>query len=148
MKILQKAYEKGKNHFDYKNGALASMLGGIAIGLINYQEGINSALSSGGKEAAKILALASFNLKTAEKLATRIKNKPLAIATAGLVTGAIATGITYAIHELAPGTPCPFYSTLPTLATAPFAFAGWGWRKRNKLEKTLTENPEPLLIKN
>ena len=135
--VLGRIYHNGKDYFDYKGGIVSSALGGLAIGLINCREGIEYALSSGGKEAGKVLVLASFNLKTAEKLSTGIKNKPLAITLSGIIPAAIATGVTYAIHKFTPGTPYPFYSTLPTLVAAPFAFGCWGLFKRNGLEKKL-----------
>ncbi len=112
-----------KENVDYKKGALFGGLAGVAVGLINCGKGLEYALSSGSKEAAKCLAIGTMNISICQKLATSIENKTKAYVLATVVPALLSMGITYSVHAYIKGTPYPLRSTAPTAVSAPFFLA-------------------------
>lgn len=108
--------------FDFKKGVIFGGLSRIAIGAINYREGLEYAFSSGGKEAGRAIALGSLNMGLCRKLATGIEDKTKALFYGTLVPTAISVLSTYGIHEFIEGTPHPIESTAPSLLSIPLFF--------------------------
>lgn len=137
---------ENKNWFqrnvDYKKGTLFASLAGGAVGLINYGNGIEYSLSSGGKEFAKCMVAGTINFSLCRHLATNIKSRARAYTLATVVPAVLSMGLTYGVHKYLKGTPYPLKSTAPTALAAPF-FAAIAIRERKLHDKkTLEENLE------
>ena len=132
--LTRNSYEFLKRNIDYKKGALFAGIAGLAVGAINFREGIEYAASSGTKEGAKCLLIGTMNLSICRKLATSIENKVKAITLATVAPTILSIGLTYGVHAYVKGTPYPIKSTAPTALSAPF-FLALALRERRLAEK-------------
>ena len=82
------------------------------------------------KQATYTFFVGGSIIKSCEYLATKIKNKSLAIASAIILPSALTLMLTYGVHNLK-GTPEPEKSTIPTIIIIP-ATAYWATRKRRQ----------------
>lgn len=135
-----------KRNIDYKKGAIFGGLAGVAVGIINSSKGLEYALSSGSKEAAKCMLIGTMNLSICQKLATSIENKIKAYTLATIIPTILSVGLTYSVHAYLKGTPYPLRSTAPTALSAPF-FAAIAIRARKLEEKRLSELNQKTLEK-
>lgn len=78
--------------------------------------------------------LGGIFMKGCENLATKIKNRTLAIVASVIIPSALILLLTYTIHNFK-GTPKPLESTIPTILIIP-ATAVWGYWKRKQIEKS------------
>lgn len=134
-------YSLLKKNIDYKKGAIFGGLAGLAVGLINCREGLEYALSSGSKEAAKCMAIGTMNISICQKLATSIENKVKAYTLATIIPAVLSMGITYGVHAYLKGTPHPIKSTSPTALSAPF-FLAIAMRARKLADKEIQNSLE------
>jgi hypothetical protein len=126
------------HHFiDYKIGISGAVfMGGVVFG-INYfatyelAGSVTAALKQGGYT----FLLGGIFMKGCENLATKIKNKTVAIVASVVIPSALTLALTYTMHNFK-GTPKPLDSTIPTLLIIP-ATAVWGYRKRKQLDMEL-----------
>ncbi len=73
-------------------------------------------------------------MKGCKYLATKIKKKSLALATAIIVPSLFSISMVYGIHQMKGTTPKPLESTIPTATLIIPATAFWGNKKRKELE--------------
>jgi hypothetical protein len=119
---------------DYKIGiAGAVFMGGVVFG-INYfsTREITGSFTAALKQGSYTFFLGGIFMKGCENLATKIKNRTLAILLSVLIPSALTLILTYTMHNFK-GTPKPLESTIPTLLIIP-ATAVWGLKKRNQIE--------------
>lgn len=125
-------YEKGKNYIDYKLGVLgAGFMGGL-VWMINGSGGDASIAAL--KQGAYSFFIGGFIMKTCESLATKIRDRRLALTSSVIVPSLITVGSTYAVHKYIKESPKPLESTVPTMVLVPLACAAWGIKKRKNLE--------------
>ncbi|MBI2449700.1 hypothetical protein HYV49_05380 [Candidatus Pacearchaeota archaeon] len=129
--IVEKLYTWSKNYVNYKIGSIAGLIGGSVVYYINREHGFIPAAGAFGKQFLYNLFIGGFNVKTCEKLATKIKSKSIAIAASTLVPTFQAFAITYSIHKFG-GTPEAFDSSIwQVYVNIPICFAfGLIYRKR------------------
>jgi len=140
MKKLQQAAKTSKKFIDYKIGFLgAFFLGGVvfAINFFTTHE-IAGSITAAVKQGTYTFFLGGVFMKGCENLATKIKNRTLALVAAIVIPSALTLLLTFTMHNFR-GTPKPLESTIPTLLIIP-ATAVWGWKKRTIAEKS----PDPL----
>jgi len=87
------------------------------------------------KQGGYTFLLGGIFMKGCENLATKIKNRSLAIFASIVIPSALTLILTYTMHNFK-GTPKPLESTVPTLLIIP-ATAVWGYRKRKQMEAIL-----------
>lgn len=107
----------------------ALFLGLVVFGVNAAEHGAMAALPAALKQATYTYFVAGFITRLGENLAVRIEPMPLALLAAVVAPSSIAISLTFGLHSLR-GTPETFYSTLPTIISAPPAFLVWGWKKR------------------
>jgi hypothetical protein len=136
MAKLQKISNIGRRFIDYKIGiAGAIFLGGVVFG-INYftTHEITGSVTAAIKQGGYTFLLGGIFMKGCENMATKIKNRSLAIFASIVIPSALTLILTYTMHNFK-GTPKPLESTFPTLLIIP-ATAVWGYRKRTNSEKS------------
>ena len=79
--------------------------------------------------------------KMAERLATEIRIKTIALIAACIIPSMVSISLTFGMHNLK-GTPKPLQSTIPTtIMVIPSTFI-WGYINRRKMEKKESEETE------
>jgi len=130
--LLKRISNFGSKFIDYKMGLIgAGIMSSLVFG-INYHE-TNELFGSSTaalKQATYTFFVGGSIIKSCEYLATKIKNKSLAIASAIILPSALTLMLTYGVHNLK-GTPEPEKSTIPTTIIIP-ATAYWATRKRRQ----------------
>jgi len=122
---------------DFKIGiAGAFFLGGVVFG-INYfaTHEIAGSFTAALKQGSYTFLFGGIFMKGCENLATKIKQRKLAIVAAVIIPSALTLILTFTMHNFK-GTPKPLESTIPTLLIIP-ATAVWGYRKRKQLDMEL-----------
>lgn len=92
-------------------GSLAGLITGSVVFVINMPHGYLPALGSFVKQFAFNVIMAGFNVRTCEKLASRISNRTLSLIAASITPTVQAFVVLFAIHYFG-GTPKPSASTL------------------------------------
>lgn len=82
----------------FKWGSVVGGVQGIVVYFINSGHGFGPASFAFLKQLLYGIFIAGFNIKTCQKLAERIKSKPVALISASLFTAAQSFVIVYAIH--------------------------------------------------
>ena len=110
-------------------------MGSVVFG-INYfaTHEIAGSVTAALKQGGYTFLLGGIFMKGCENLATKIKNRTLAIVASIIIPSALTLLLTYAMHNFK-GTPKPLESTIPTLLIIP-ATAVWGYRKRKYSEES------------
>lgn len=143
MGKLQQVANSSKKIIDYRIGFLGALfLGGVVFG-INYfaTNNISGSFTAALKQGIYTFFLGGIFMKGCENLATKIKNRTLAIAAAIVIPSALTLLLTFTMHNFK-GTPKPLESTFPTMLIIP-ATAVWAYRKRTNFAKSA----EPLTHK-
>lgn len=109
--LLRRAYDWSSNYVNYRMGSLSGLIGGGIIYYINHEYGFLPAAGGFTKQFLYNIFIAGFNIKTCEKLAKKIKSKPVSIIASAIIPTAQAFVITYGIHKLG-GTPEAFDSSI------------------------------------
>lgn len=132
---LQKKNELGNNpYFNLKIGIGGALFMSILVYFINADHGAWPASIAAFKQAAYTFLMAGTNLKIAENLAIRIKQKVVSFFIAVIVPSVITIAATYLVHSLK-GTPEPFASTIPTMMLGPPSIALFVYQKQRQLSK-------------
>jgi hypothetical protein len=119
---------------DYKIGISGAVfMGGVVFG-INYFSTyeITGSVTAAIKQGSYTFLLGGIFMKGCENLATKIKNRTLAIVASVVIPSALTLILTYTMHSFK-GTPKPLESTIPTLLIIP-ATAVWGLKKRKQIK--------------
>lgn len=122
--------------FDYKTSSLGAVIMGSIVYYINSEYGIEAASIAAAKQSSYTFLAGGFFLKMSENLATYFESETVTKLSSVVLPSALTIALTYGIHALK-GTPEPFASTLPTIATAPPGFIWWSNKKRKQLENIL-----------
>lgn len=131
--LFRRISDFGGRFIDYKMGLLgAGIMSGLVFG-VNYHETqeLTGSSTAALKQAAYTFTVGGSIIKSCEYLATRIRDKSLAISSAIILPSALTLTLTYGVHSLK-GTPEPEKSTIPTVVIIP-ATAYWATRKRRQL---------------
>jgi hypothetical protein len=134
---LQQIFNFSHRFIDYKIAITGAVfLGGVVFG-INYfaTHEIAGSVTAALKQGGYTFLLGGIFMKGCENLATKIKNRTLAIVASIIIPSALTLLLTYTMHNFK-GTPKPLESTIPTLLIIP-ATAVWGYRKRKQLDMEL-----------
>ena len=139
---MKRFIKRGSKIIDYKMAIYGALVMGGVVFSINYNtdNGISGAITAALKQATYTFFLGGIFMKGCEHLATRIKNKIVAIILASLIPSIITLILTYNVHKLK-GTPKPLESTIPTLIIIP-ATVIWGYKRRKELHLKLDEVSE------
>lgn len=133
--LLRRISNFGSKFIDYKLGLIgAGIMSSLVFG-VNYC-GTHELLGSSTaalKQATYTVFVGGSIMKSCEYLATRIKNKSLAITSAIVLPSALTLILTYGVHNLK-GTPEPEKSTIPTIMVLP-ATAYWATKKRREADQ-------------
>jgi len=146
--MLKKALKTGSKFVDYKMGIAGSIVMAIVIFSINYfgkripleyQDDLFFwSTVAALKQAIYTFFFGGIIMKGAERFATEISRRVLALTLATLVPSIVSIMLTYTVHSMK-GTPCPLESTIPTMIFVfPSTFI-WGLMNRRKMEKRLAE---------
>ncbi len=130
--MLKRVIKFGSRFIDYKMGMAGSVVMGGVVFCINFfsTQNISGSLTASLKQASYTFIFGGLLMKGCELIATRIKNKWLAISSSMLIPSTFTLLLTFFMHNLK-GTPKPLESTLPTLIIIP-ATAIWGYMKRKE----------------
>ena len=126
--MLDKALRLFKSVIDPKMGLLGACFLGTTVFFINLKYGWEFGLAAALKQATYTFFFGGFIVRLCEILAIRFDKRVWGIFWGTLVPTCLAITATFTVHSLK-GTPEPYWSTLPTLLTAPPAFFVWSWRK-------------------
>jgi len=142
--VLRRAYDWSTNYVNYKMGSLTGLIGGGIVYYINHEHGFLPAAGGFGKQFSYNVFIAGFNIKTCEKLAKKIKSKPVAILASTIIPTAQAFAITYGIHKLG-GTPEAFDSSIwQVYVNAPTFFVlglMYGRKQNNSSDSVIDSSP-------
>jgi hypothetical protein len=138
---LAAAWDFAKRYIDFGMAWKGAAFLGTVVYVINLPHGPWAALPAALKQAAYTYLVAGFVTRLAENLAVNIDRRALALLAGLLVPSCVAIGLTFTLHSLK-GTPEPFYSTVPTMLTAPPAFLWWASRKRNQFDASQSPQTE------
>jgi len=137
MPTFQKIFKFGHRFIDYKIAITGAVFLGSVVFAINYfaTDEIAGSFTAGLKQGGYTFLLGGIFMKGCENLATKIKNRTLAILASVVIPSALTLLLTYTMHNFK-GTPKPLESTIPTMLIIP-ATAVWGYRKRKQLDVML-----------
>ena len=135
---LSEIYNKSKQYFDYKLGAIGASGMAILVAGINSSEGLWGATTAAMKQGAYTLTLGGFVAKACERLALSFDKKITAYSAAILLPSIFTISLTYGVHNLK-GTPKPLESTIPTAIIAPIGCACLARIKRKNIERLLEQ---------
>lgn len=130
--LFRRISDFGGRFIDYKMGLIgAGIMSSLVFG-VNYHETqeLFGSSTAALKQAIYTFFVGGFIMRSCEYLATRIKTKSLAIASAIILPSALTLTLTYGVHNLK-GTPKPKKSTIPTTLVIP-STAYWATRKRKQ----------------
>jgi len=112
-------------------GLAGALIMGAIVWFINMGYGWWPATTAALKQAAYTFLFGGILIKILDTIASRIRNRYVAVISATLFVSVITIILVYIVHNLK-GTPRPFESTLPTIIMAPPGFLALAIRKRLK----------------
>jgi hypothetical protein len=149
--MIKKTLKAGSKFVDYKMGIAGSIVMAVVIFSINYfgkripaeyQDNLLFWSSVAAlKQATYTFFFGGIIMKGAERLATEISQRGVALTLACVVPSLVTITLTFTMHSLK-GTPRPFESTIPTILFVFPSTAIWGYMNRRKLEKKAEESLE------
>ena len=107
---------------------------GSAVYYVNSNYGFQLSIIAAMKQFTYSFFLSGFLAKMAENITVSIKDKRKAIMTAVVSISLFTSIMVYILHSFK-GTPEPFYSSIPTIVTSPFALFYVALKKRNKFDR-------------
>ena len=142
--MIKKVLKFGSKYVDYRMGIAGSVVMAVVVFSINYfgkripeeyQDHLVfwSAVAA-LKQGTYTFFFGGVIMKGAERFATEISKRGLALVLACVVPSLVSITLTYTLHSFK-GTPRPFESTIPTMILVFPSTAVWGYINRRKLEK-------------
>ena len=128
---LHKASHFIGRFINMKMGLAGALIMGAIVWFINMGYGWWPATTAALKQAAYTFLFGGILIKILDTIASRIRNRYVAVITATLLVSVVTIILVYIVHNLK-GTPRPFESTLPTIIMAPPGFLALAIRKRIK----------------
>jgi hypothetical protein len=146
--MIKRVLNYGSRYVDYRMGMIGSLVMAIVVFSINYfgkrtpleyQDNIMfwSAVAA-LKQATYTFFFGGVIMKGAERLATEITKRGLALVLACILPSLVSITLTFTMHSMK-GTPRPLESTIPTLFFVLPSTAIWGYISRKKKDKQLQE---------
>jgi len=146
--MIKKTLKAGSKFVDYKMGIAGSIVMAIVIFSINYfgkrippeyQDNLFFwSTVAAMKQATYTFFFGGVIMKSAERLATEISRRGLALVLACIVPSLVSITLTFTMHSMK-GTPRPLESTIPTMFFVFPSTAVWGYMSRKKKEKKAEE---------
>ena len=124
-------YHHISRFINIKMGLAGALIMGAIVWFINMGYGWWPATTAALKQAAYTFLFGGILIKILDTIASRIRNRYIAVISATLLVSVITIILVYIVHNLK-GTPRPFESTLPTIIMAPPGFLALAIRKRIK----------------
>ncbi len=124
-------YHHISRFINIKMGLAGALIMGAIVWFINMGYGWWPATTAALKQAAYTFLFGGILIKILDTIASRIRNRYVAVISATLFVSVITIILVYIVHNLK-GTPRPFESTLPTIIMAPPGFLALAIRKRLK----------------
>ncbi len=124
-------YHHISRFINIKMGLAGALIMGAIVWFINMGYGWWPATTAALKQAAYTFLFGGILIKILDTIASRIRNRYVAVISATLLVSVITIILVYIVHNLK-GTPRPFESTLPTIIMAPPGFLALAIRKRLK----------------
>ena len=124
-------YHHISRFINIKMGLAGALIMGAIVWFINMGYGWWPATTAALKQAAYTFLFGVILIKILDTIASRIRNRYIAVITATLLVSVVHIILVYIVHNLK-GTPRPFESTLPTIIMAPPGFLALAIRKRIK----------------
>ncbi len=148
--MLKRILKFGSKYVDYRMGILGSLVMAGVVFSINYfgkripleyqHHLLFWSIVAALKQGTYTFFFGGVIMKGAERLATEISKRGLALVLACIIPSIVSTTLTFTMHSLK-GTPRPLESTIPTMIFVFPSTAVWGYINRKKLEKRLKEEP-------
>lgn len=135
---MKRLYEIFRSVIDAPLAFLGAISLGAVVFWINLEHGWEPALIAALKQGVYTFFFGGFVLKICAYFAK--KTDPLWVAAIAwaLIPATVTVIATFTVHSLR-GTPEPFMSTIPTLASAPFSFLIIGYFKRKNARAEVAE---------
>jgi len=133
----------GKKYVDYRMGSAGAIVMASIVFTINYvgTNNLLGATTAALKQGTYTFFFGGVITKMAERLATEIKTRTIALIAACIIPSVVSISLTFGMHNLK-GTPKPLQSTIPTtVMVIPSTFI-WGYMNRRKMEKKKSEDKE------
>ncbi len=124
-------YHHISRFINIRMGFAGALIMGAIVWFINMGYGWWPATTAALKQAAYTFLFGGILIKILDTIASRIRNRYIAVISATLFVSVITIILVYIVHNLK-GTPRPFESTLPTIIMAPPGFLALAIRKRIK----------------
>ncbi|MBE9484839.1 MAG: hypothetical protein IMY74_08330 [Bacteroidetes bacterium] len=124
-------YHHISRFINIRMGFAGALIMGAIVWFINMGYGWWPATTAALKQAAYTFLFGGILIKILDTIASRIRNRYVAVISATLLVSVITIILVYIVHNLK-GTPRPFESTLPTIIMAPPGFLALAIRKRLK----------------
>ncbi len=124
-------YHHISRFINIRMGFAGALIMGAIVWFINMGYGWWPATTAALKQAAYTFLFGGILIKILDTIASRIRNRYIAVISATLLVSVITIILVYIVHNLK-GTPRPFESTLPTIIMAPPGFLALAIRKRIK----------------
>jgi len=134
MSKLKQIRDFGSKFIDYKMGVAGAFVMGLIVFIINYTatKEITGSTTAALKQGVYTFLFGGILMKGCENLATKIRNRKVAIVASIIIPSALTLFLTFQLHQLK-GTPRPVASTIPTTIIIP-ATAVWGIKKRKQMD--------------
>lgn len=124
-------YHHISRFINIRMGFAGALIMGAIVWFINMGYGWWPATTAALKQAAYTFLFGGILIKILDTIASKIRNRYVAVISATLLVSVITIILVYIVHNLK-GTPRPFESTLPTIIMAPPGFLALAIRKRIK----------------
>lgn len=131
--MLKRLIAAGGKYIDYKMGLIGAAVMAVIVFGINFSGTHNwfGASTAALKQGAYTALFGGIIMRTCQFLATSIKNRAVALATAVIIPSTVSILLTYGVHCMK-GTPKPLASTIPTAMLVIPSTAVWGYMKRKQ----------------
>jgi len=150
--MLKNIYDYvGSRFVDYKMGMIGSVVMASVVFSINYfgkripveyqDQILFWSIVAALKQGTYTFFFGGIIMKGAERFATEISKKELALVLACVIPSFVSITLTFTMHSLK-GTPRPLESTIPTMFFVLPSTAVWGYLNRKKLDKKKKERLE------
>lgn len=133
--LIERATTLASKLLDLRMAFAGAAFMGTLVFAVNVSHGVGPALVAAAKQASYTFFFAGMVMRLAERLASTLDPRALAVTVATVVPSILAVSLTFGVHSLR-GTPDPIASTLPTLFLGPPSFFVWAWR-------TSAQPPDP-----
>ena len=146
--MVKRLLNYGKRYVDYRMGIIGALVMAIVVFSINYfgrpipLEYQDHLMFWSGiaalKQGTYTFFFGGVIMKGAERFATEVSKRGLALFLACIVPSLVSITLTFTMHSLK-GTPRPLESTIPTLFFVFPSTAVWGYINRKRMDKKSAE---------